>query len=167
MNRTTRYWLVGLLGVFIACEITVWFLLPFAPSITFTSPQMSFYSDRNGTGYPEVSVLLRNEGRFPVWYRGHESSIDEFVIEGDRLKGERHVHSQKGLSWNRLAPGESKVLPIPSYTLFDVSKIHLELRDWRGWEVTCSSQEFDFSSVPIEGVPGIGVKLPAPIPQRN
>lgn len=128
---------------------------------------MAFYSDGNGTGYPDVSVTLRNEGRFPVWYRGNESSIGEFAIEGDRLKGERHVHSYKGLSWNRLAPGETVALPIPSYALFDVSKIHLELRDWRDWEVTCTSQEFDFSSVPAEGIAGIGVRSPAPIPQRK
>jgi len=167
MKRIARYWLLASFGAFAACAITIWFLLPFKPRATFTSPQIAFYSDSNGTGYPEVSTTLRNDGRFPIWYYGTESSIEEFTIEGDPQKGERHHHSCRYLSWNAIAPGETVTVPLPVYDLFDNAKIAVKLRDWRGREVICSTKEFDFSSVPVEGIAGLGVKPLAPIPQKN
>ncbi len=129
MNRTGQYWLFILLGVTTLCACAAWFLLPFKPSVTFGTPEMAFYSDSNGVGYPDVYVDLRNNGRFPLWYKGNEVSVGEFAMEGDASKGEEHVHSLSDahLSWNRLAPRESVVVPIPTYALFDSARIHVIL----------------------------------------
>ena len=128
---------------------------------------MAFSSDSSGAGYPEVSVTLKNNGRFAVWYCGGPGVISEFSIQGDRSKGERHVHSldRQHLDWICLSPGETAILPIPAYMLFDTAKLEVEFRDWRRRVAICASQEFDFSSVPVIRVPGKGVQSPAAIPQ--
>ncbi len=168
MNRPSQYWLLTLLGVTIVCASAAWFLLPFKPPVTFGTPEMAFYSDSNGIGYPDVSVELRNNGRFPVWYKGNDVSVGEFAIEGDLSKGEEHVHSLSDarLSWSRLAPGETVAVPIPTYKLFDSARIHVNLRDWRGLEAIGTSPAFDFSSVSVAGIPDVGVRAPVPIPQK-
>ncbi len=168
MNRTRQYSLLTLIGITTLCACGAWLLQPFKPSVTFGTPEMAFYSNGNGVGYPDVNVDLRNNGRFPLWYKGNEDSVGEFTIEGDAAKGEEHMHSSSDahLSWNRLAPGESVVVPLPTYKLFDSAKIYVTLRDWRGHAAICTSPEFDFSSVPVDGVPGLGVRAPVPIPQQ-
>jgi len=169
MKRAFQYRLVTLLCAIAFCAFTVYFFLPFSPNIVFLSPEMAFSSDSNGTGYPEVSVTLRNNGRYPVWYHGCSGVIAEFSIEGDLSKGERHVQSldRQQIDWICLPPGKTAILPIPAYMLFNAAKIEVEFRDWRRRVAICASQEFDFSSVPVNGVPGKGVQPPATIPQHN
>ena len=128
---------------------------------------MAFSGDSNGTGYPEVSVTLRNNGRYSIWYHGSPGVTSKFSIEGDLSKGERHSQSldSQHLDWVCLPPGKTAILPIPAYMLFDTAKVDVEFRDWRHRAAFCKSQELDFSSVPTDGVPGKGVQSPVTIPQ--
>jgi hypothetical protein len=170
MKRILQLRLSSLLAVITVSMLPIYFFLPFTPNVSFQNPEMAFSSDNAGTGFPEVSVTLKNNGRLPIWYRGGESDIREFVIQGDLTKGERHVHSPHSstqMSWNSLSPGETTILPIPAYELFDNARVQVEFCDWRSRSVMCTSPEYDFSSVPVDGVPGMGVKPPAPIPQAR
>ena len=167
MKRAFQFRLSALLALTGVCALAAWLFLPHSPHVVYFPPMMTFSSDTAGTGYPEVFVELQNKGRYAVWYHGCSGIVSEFTIEGDLSKGQRHLHSlnPKHLDWICLAPGETAMLPIPRPMLFDTAKLNVEFRDWRNQPAVCTSQEFDFSSVPVNGVPGKGVQSSVYIPQ--
>lgn len=142
--------------------------LPFRPNVVFQQPEISFYSDGVGTLYPYVTVAVQNSGKLPIWYNGGPGNIRQFEIQGERSKREHHVQRRgrsSQTSWTRLSPGKTAVLVIPTYERFDVAVLRVEFRDWRGHAAKSSSQEFDFSSVPVNGIPGTAPTGPKPLPQ--
>jgi hypothetical protein len=165
LKLTQLRWVPVLAIGIVACLLAVCLLLPLTPNVTFQSPEIAFSSDSTGTGYPEVSVTLQNNGLLPIWYLGNEWSVGDLTIEGNLNIGETYHYSSRDLSWNAIAPGASTTIHLPVYALFERSRINIRVRDWRGFEVECISDEFDFSSVPRDGVAGIGVQPPVPIPQ--
>ena len=168
MKRAFQFRLSTLLVIFAVLAICVYFFtLPFSPDVVFLTPEMGFMGDSTGAGIPVVSVLLKNNGWFPAWYRGHPGSIHEFSIVGDPSKGKQdfQTRDRKSTQWICLPPGQTSYLLLPWKRLFDTSVLEVEFRDWRNRQCFCASQEFDFSSVPATKVPGAGAQPPVAIPQ--
>ena len=169
MNHRFQFRLSTMLIVVTIAACATFLFLPFSPTVLFGGPEMGFYADtKTATLYPQVFVKVQNNGHLPIWYIGGEIDIREFEVQGDLEKGERHIHSpvwSAENSWTCLWPNETVSLEIPAYELFDVAKLQIEFRDWKGRTAKCWSDEFDFSSVPVEGIAGTQPRSPAPIPQ--
>lgn len=139
MTRSRRLTLLA--GGIIACALGVCFLLPFWPKVTFQERRMMSYIGTTGMN-SEVSLTLQNDGYLPIWYLGNEWRVGDLTIERDLKNGKSYHHSTRDLSWNAIAPGESKKIPLPLFAQFGKSRIKIKLRDWRGYEAECLSNEF-------------------------
>jgi len=149
-----RFRILTLLVITAVVAVLVCLLMPFEPSMSFSTPSWSRRVDyETQEEYDIVTITVTNTSSAPFWLRGNDAgTITTYGIRRDPPVGDVTWHGSNStpFTWDVLYRGDSATIQFQPWDGWEAGIVELEVSDWRGRKVWRESR-----AIPLEKPPAI------------